>query len=298
MSNAYINAAKKLRVGKRGAKQPIAKAILLFLADAANDDGFCYPSISYIADVLELGESTVRKHLTILADKKNPFIEKKKIKKNNGYQMKFAPQKPKTPLRDSGENGEYRYVRESSPLRGVTATTERINITLKGTETSLETFLDLNTQCVSVEDFYKKAGKQICAAMKVFNLPNEDRWKKQMKWAFDSKFSPEEFSDCYKLLLNRTGRRYPVTPEQIADNLPFLTELRLQTRKSTPIVQNSSQDECEDCDDESREIILKNFTEGLNTGVMTEQYIIGQLIFFSDNDRAWFTQKLSLEDAA
>jgi hypothetical protein len=61
MSNALLNAVRLIRVGN-----PTGKSVLHFLADMADADGFCFPGEEYIAEVLELGPSTVRKWLKIL----------------------------------------------------------------------------------------------------------------------------------------------------------------------------------------------------------------------------------------
>jgi hypothetical protein len=61
MSNALLNAVKKVRVGN-----PTGKSVLCLLADMADADGYCFPGEEYIARVLELGPSTVRKWLGIL----------------------------------------------------------------------------------------------------------------------------------------------------------------------------------------------------------------------------------------
>lgn len=103
MAFAYTNSAKKIRVGN-----PVAKAILLLLADMADADGFCYPSEKTIAETLELGESTVRKWLKYLADKN--YIRKSKLSgelwKHNAYKMVFSPvEQELSPLPDSDEEG-------------------------------------------------------------------------------------------------------------------------------------------------------------------------------------------------
>lgn len=108
MSFGYTRSAKKLKVGN-----PVAKSIVLLLADMASDSGFCFPSEKTIAETLELGESTVRKHLQALDGK---FLTKTKLAgdkwKHNGYQLIFEP--------DFGEQ-----TAEVSPLpeRIITATT-------------------------------------------------------------------------------------------------------------------------------------------------------------------------------
>jgi DNA-binding IscR family transcriptional regulator len=39
------------------------KFVLLALADHADDEGYCYPSVDHLAEKTGMGESTVRRHL-------------------------------------------------------------------------------------------------------------------------------------------------------------------------------------------------------------------------------------------
>ena len=48
MSFIFTNAVKKMTVGK-----PTAKAILLMLADHADEKGRCFPSIQYLSKTTE-----------------------------------------------------------------------------------------------------------------------------------------------------------------------------------------------------------------------------------------------------
>lgn len=264
MSNRYVNAAKKLRVGRdprTGRFKPnhIAKTVLLFLADGANEEGFFYfGDINYIAEILEMGASTVRKGIDFLD--RYEFIEKKRIKKQNGYQMKFAPQTPK-PKADDGNHDQP----------------------------------EDNAPAAELNGFTKRATTQLCAVMKVFTLPNIERWKKAFKWAFENEFSPEEFTECYRLRLEVPGRSHPVTPEQVINNLPFLNSLRLAARNGKAAESVPSGD-YEDCDTETRREILQNLLNELAAG--NEDYVRGSLCCFSENDRRWLLEKLNLENAA
>lgn len=48
--------------------KPLTKFVLVTMADLADQDGKCYPSIAYISGVTGLGDSTVRRHLHVLAE--------------------------------------------------------------------------------------------------------------------------------------------------------------------------------------------------------------------------------------
>lgn len=61
---------------------PTRKLILCKLADNANDDGVCFPSLQYIADLCEVSKPTVIKHINILCVM--GLIEKHIRKNENG----------------------------------------------------------------------------------------------------------------------------------------------------------------------------------------------------------------------
>lgn len=63
MSMELMVLAMKAKVGN-----PLRKLVLLKLADNASDIGECWPSHQHIADLCEIGKSTVRKHIKTLAD--------------------------------------------------------------------------------------------------------------------------------------------------------------------------------------------------------------------------------------
>ena len=62
MSNNLLNEVRKLQVKGPG------KAVLIVLADRADDAGRCWPSYATIASETGLAESTVRKHVPLLRD--------------------------------------------------------------------------------------------------------------------------------------------------------------------------------------------------------------------------------------
>lgn len=67
MSNQWLTSALKTRLGvSRG--RPVEKAVLLVLADHADEDGYCWPKVKTIMAHTELGERAVRGALTWLED--------------------------------------------------------------------------------------------------------------------------------------------------------------------------------------------------------------------------------------
>ena len=63
MSTKALTWAREQRTGS-----PIAKAVLTYLADRANDDGECWPGVNLIAAETEFGRRTVIRALGTLAD--------------------------------------------------------------------------------------------------------------------------------------------------------------------------------------------------------------------------------------
>ncbi|OBX06204.1 helix-turn-helix domain-containing protein [Gallibacterium genomosp. 3] len=61
---------------------PLRKLVLLKLADNANDDGICFPSYQYIADVCEISKASARTHIEALIQM--GFISKKARKNKDG----------------------------------------------------------------------------------------------------------------------------------------------------------------------------------------------------------------------
>ncbi|CDF97888.1 Putative Possible bacteriophage replication protein [Avibacterium paragallinarum JF4211] len=69
--------AMEIKVGN-----PLRKLVLLKLADNANDDGICFPSYQYIADVCEISKASARTHIEALIQM--GFISKKARKNKDG----------------------------------------------------------------------------------------------------------------------------------------------------------------------------------------------------------------------
>lgn len=63
MSGKVVSWAMEQRTGS-----PAAKLVLVKLADNANEQGFCWPSVDLMVEHTELGQSTVYKHLTALEE--------------------------------------------------------------------------------------------------------------------------------------------------------------------------------------------------------------------------------------
>jgi hypothetical protein len=68
---------------KQSTGSPTCKLILLLLADRANDEGMCYPSIDTIARDCELGTATVKRNIKSLAEK--GFLRIERRKSGNAY---------------------------------------------------------------------------------------------------------------------------------------------------------------------------------------------------------------------
>lgn len=92
MSLMMMDQAFKVKVGN-----PARKLVLIKLADNANDDGECWPSIGYIARECEIGVSTVRAHIRALADAGFLTIKHRRngeLNQSNLYQLTLGKGKP------------------------------------------------------------------------------------------------------------------------------------------------------------------------------------------------------------
>ena len=86
---------------------PMAKLVLVKLADRADEDGECFPSIELIAHETEMAERTVRRHLDAL--EAAGLISRETRGRGRLYHLNIAS----TPVRESG-NGQSKPVREST----------------------------------------------------------------------------------------------------------------------------------------------------------------------------------------
>ena len=77
MSMRLMAQAMSIKVGN-----PLRKLVLIKLADNANDDGICFPSYQYIADVCEISKASARTHIDALI--KMGFGSKKARKNKDG----------------------------------------------------------------------------------------------------------------------------------------------------------------------------------------------------------------------
>ncbi|MDG6230279.1 helix-turn-helix domain-containing protein [Glaesserella parasuis] len=77
MSMLLTAKALHLKVGN-----PLRKLVLVKLADNANDDGVCFPSVKYIADACEISETSVKDHIKALISM--GLVTKKERKTDKG----------------------------------------------------------------------------------------------------------------------------------------------------------------------------------------------------------------------
>jgi hypothetical protein len=80
MSGEVVGWAMKQVTGS-----PTSKLVLVKLADNANEEGLCWPSMKKLVDHTELSERAVRKHLLVLEKMGLIFIERRNI---DGVQLK------------------------------------------------------------------------------------------------------------------------------------------------------------------------------------------------------------------
>ncbi|MEA9446346.1 helix-turn-helix domain-containing protein, partial [Candidatus Fukatsuia symbiotica] len=123
MSMKLMTHAMSIKVGN-----PLRKLILLKLADNANDQGECWPSVPYIAHQCEMTDRSVQKHLHQLAVDGLLWIEYRKneqgVNKSNVYHLTLnnAPKvkgENKSPGEDTGSPpGESRTLGGVSGTRG------------------------------------------------------------------------------------------------------------------------------------------------------------------------------------
>ena len=77
MSMRLMAQAMSIKVGN-----PLRKLVLIKLADNANDDGVCFPSYQYIADVCEISKASARNHIDALIE--IGLVSKKARKNKDG----------------------------------------------------------------------------------------------------------------------------------------------------------------------------------------------------------------------
>ena len=68
----------------------VAKMVLLKLADNANDDGFCFPSLRYLSDACQMTEQGVRNQIKKLESEGLLAVEVGGGRKANRYTV-FPP---------------------------------------------------------------------------------------------------------------------------------------------------------------------------------------------------------------
>ncbi|MCI7352793.1 MAG: helix-turn-helix domain-containing protein [[Actinobacillus] rossii] len=77
MSLKLMAQAMSIKVGN-----PLRKLVLIKLADNANDDGVCFPSYQYVADVCEISKASARTHIDALIQM--GFVSKTARKNKDG----------------------------------------------------------------------------------------------------------------------------------------------------------------------------------------------------------------------
>lgn len=82
MSIRHLNAAWKARI-----EDPQAKLVLLRLADAADKNGFCWPSLNLIAAETELHRATVCRKIDLL--EAGGWVSRNRIKNGTEYTLKL-----------------------------------------------------------------------------------------------------------------------------------------------------------------------------------------------------------------
>ena len=89
MSISAINWAFHQKTGS-----PASKLVLIKLADNANDEGRCYPSLTYISKHCEMHRSTVIRHISALSERGFVDIEHRSVEGSkipNVYHLKMQP---------------------------------------------------------------------------------------------------------------------------------------------------------------------------------------------------------------
>lgn len=81
------------------------KLVLLALADNANDDGVCWPSMRTIARKCDLSEQAVRNQVAALQDLQLISVEVGGGRKSNTYRLSFKAEKKPTNLPPNGVEG-------------------------------------------------------------------------------------------------------------------------------------------------------------------------------------------------
>jgi hypothetical protein len=104
---------------------PAPKIVLLALADEANDDGFCFPSVPYLANKCSLDQRTVQRVLRKLAHAQYMSIEHRfrrdRARTSNGYRLTVSSppanchRLPRRLRHRPGDNGTRGAVATKSP---------------------------------------------------------------------------------------------------------------------------------------------------------------------------------------
>ena len=122
------------------------KLVMLAIADNANDQGYCYPSINTISQKTSLSRKTVIKHLKELEARKL-LLSKKRSRKNGGRYTTIYIVYPNLFLQDLDEELKEKFLAKDSqgveatpPIQGVEATPQT---TIQGVEATPKPSLTL-----------------------------------------------------------------------------------------------------------------------------------------------------------
>ncbi|ENP0827447.1 helix-turn-helix domain-containing protein, partial [Vibrio parahaemolyticus] len=126
MSMELMVKALKLKIGNQG-----RKLVLIKLADNANDQGECWPSYQYIADVCEMSKRSAISHIQKLEDMGLLRRESRITKKGQSSNMYYL-------TLDSGETIQWSSHKKEGgkniPTRGETIAPPSENIAPRGGE--------------------------------------------------------------------------------------------------------------------------------------------------------------------
>lgn len=99
MSMILTAKALNMKVGN-----PLRKLVLVKLADNANDEGICFPSVKYIADVCEISETSVKDHIKALISM--GLVTKKARKTDKGNTSNLYILHLDQPIQQGGTNAD------------------------------------------------------------------------------------------------------------------------------------------------------------------------------------------------
>jgi len=212
------------------------KLVLIKLADNANDEGVCWPSVQHIADHSEMSARTVRRHLKDLEEAGFIEIEKRRlnnfVNRSNLYRLKFGEGQEYSPDSDpsSGnenppsdtdeppKNGEQPQTSEANSGEGDNLTPpfqEGDNMTPRGdTVSGGEGDTVSPRTCHSFEPAKEPSSTHTCARESVFQQPNADtrpKFSMHENWQVSESFQKQ--CEIRGLMLEK------LDPDRLADEV-------------------------------------------------------------------------------